>query len=371
MQIDNGILYFGENEANKENIEESQEAITSYLENSKRHQIKINPKFATDNTKTNLKSNNADYLKYLIDNNILSTNAVVNEPTFQGYTNIYLNTGITVTSQPKVSDAGVEINTDNTGITEMFEGASEMGDDVLDILKEFETEPKVENKVLDKIKGFANKSDINIENINRKVEVIVSRNEVEKIYKPITKEDRKNVVNFDKLFNKIGDAINGETNNNKKESHTLLKSLLKEVHPDKFQNENQKLIAEIFTSAMIIVSKQGNKFKVQELYDLFKNEIKSFTENKSENTRNVQENFVSLSEIKGTMENTQLKETQAEVFKDNKSPSERLKDAARMAPIIQKYKESIKEGGQPLNARDQVKLNKWAEENPDAYKKIC
>lgn len=218
----------------KESIEEDQEAITTYLVNSKRHQIKINPKFATDNTKTNLKSNSADYLKYLIDNNILSTNAVVNEPTFQGYTNIYLNTGITVNTEPKVSESGVEIKTDNTGFDEMF-NTSEMGDDVLDILKEFETEPKVENK--------------------------------------------------------------------------------------------------------------------------------------SKNIRNVQENFLSLSEIKGTVENTQLNETQAEVFNENKTSL--LKDAARMASIIEKYKESLKEGGKPLNARDEARINKWAEENPDAYNKIC
>lgn len=95
------ILLFGENEADISNIEDSQNAIINYLVDSKRHQIKINPKFATDNTKTNLKSNNADYLKYLIDNGILTTNAVVNEPTFQGYTNIYLNTGVTVTNQVK------------------------------------------------------------------------------------------------------------------------------------------------------------------------------------------------------------------------------------------------------------------------------
>ena len=94
-------------------------------------------------------------------------------------------------------------------------------------------------------------------------------------------------------------------------------------------------------------------------------------ENKSENTRNVQENFVSLSEIKGTVENTQLKENQAEVFNKNKTPSEMLKDAARNATLIKKYQESLKEGGLPLNARDQIKLNKWAEENPEAYKKIC
>ena len=94
-------------------------------------------------------------------------------------------------------------------------------------------------------------------------------------------------------------------------------------------------------------------------------------ENKSETTRNVQENFLSLSEIKGTVENTQLNETQAEVFNENKTPSEMLKDAARMAPIIEKYRKSLEEGGQPLSARDQIKLEKWAEENPEAYKKIC
>ena len=136
--------------------------------------------------------------------------------------------------QPKVSESGVEVKTDNTGFDEMF-NTSEMGDDVLDILKEFETEPKVENK--------------------------------------------------------------------------------------------------------------------------------------SENTRNVQENFVSLSEIKGTVENTQLKETQAEVFNENKTSL--LKDAARMAPIIEKYKESLKEGGKPLSARDEARIKQWAEENPEAYKKIC
>jgi hypothetical protein len=101
MQIDNGVLLFGNKESTVENIEQSKNEIIDFLINQKRHQIKIGPKFETDNTKTNLKSNSADYLKYLVDNNILSTNAVVNEPTFQGYTNIYLNTGITVSNQTK------------------------------------------------------------------------------------------------------------------------------------------------------------------------------------------------------------------------------------------------------------------------------
>ena len=125
MQIINGVLYYGENEANINNIEESQTAIINFLVDSKRHQIKIEPKFATDNDKTNLKSNNADYLKYLIDNNILSTNAVVNEPTFQGYTNIYLNTSVTVTNQAKISESGVEVSADDTGFDKLFDNKSE------------------------------------------------------------------------------------------------------------------------------------------------------------------------------------------------------------------------------------------------------
>lgn len=125
MEIVNGNLYFGDKESTVDTIEQDQNEIIDFLVNSKRHQIKINPKSETDNTKTNLKSNSADYLKYLVDNNILSTNAVVNEPTFQGYTNIYLNTGITVNNQPKVSELGVEVITNNTGFDNLFENKQE------------------------------------------------------------------------------------------------------------------------------------------------------------------------------------------------------------------------------------------------------
>lgn len=43
-----------------------------------------------------------EYIKYLLDpaNPILTTNAVVNEPTFQGYANIYLNQAVTNTAKP-------------------------------------------------------------------------------------------------------------------------------------------------------------------------------------------------------------------------------------------------------------------------------
>ena len=74
-----------------------QEAIVKYLM-YKRHNILI----TKDETST---FNNDDYLKYLLNEDypILTTNAVVNEPTFQGYSNIYLNQTVTNSNktQPK------------------------------------------------------------------------------------------------------------------------------------------------------------------------------------------------------------------------------------------------------------------------------
>ena len=332
----------------KESIEEDQEAITTYLVNSKRHQIKINPKFATDNTKTNLKSNNADYLKYLIDNNILSTNAVVNEPTFQGYTNIYLNTGITVSNQPKVSESGVEVKTDNTGFDEMF-NTSEMGDDVLDILKEFETEPKVENKpdIEAEKAEIENQRQEELKKLPRLGEERSTIQMIEWNVNPRLFVDNI-VLRFFNEFNVFEDI---------RQTGTTYKELVKTK--EGIQTIKKLLIKVLDEDTLYRQDKINAKYDA-ELADL---------ENKLENVRNVQENFVSLSEIKGTVENTQLKETQAEVFNENKTSL--LKDAARMAPIIEKYKESLKEGGKPLNARDKARINKWAEENPEAYNKIC
>lgn len=215
----------------KETIEEDMGNIIDYLVNNKRHQIKIEPKFATDNTKTNLRSESADYLKYLIDNDVLTTNAVVNEPTFQGYTNIYLNTSVVINVQPEVSEQGIEVSDDDMGLTGVFE-TSELGEDVLDVLKEFETKPKVENK--------------------------------------------------------------------------------------------------------------------------------------SETTRNVQENFVSLSEIEGTVENAQLKEIQAEVFKDNKTPL-----SATEQRLINKAIAVYQEDVTKLTEAQKKRLEEYATNYPESWKKIC
>lgn len=351
----------------KETIDEDQEAITTYLVNSKRHQIKINPKFATDNTKTNLKSNSADYLKYLIDNGILTTNAVVNEPTFQGYTNIYLNTGITVANQPKVSESGVEISSNN------FEGL-DFGD------KKVTTQPitglsitytptgkQSQTYTIDKTKIF-----------NSKGEEVFKEDSADrrKIFANVAvKEGRAKVIEDNKgvkyVVNNKQQIMSTATGKIMEwaENHATRKLLI-----DKYNSSTQPKVSESGVEIKTDNTGFDEMFNTSEMGDDVLDILKEFetepkVENKSENIRNVQENFLSLSEIKGTVENTQLNKTQAEVFNDNKIPL--LKDAARMASIIEKYKESLKEGGKPLNARDKARINKWAEENPDAYNKIC
>lgn len=213
--------------------------------------------------------------------------------------------------------------------------------------------------------------DNQIQKINKVVEEIVNRNEKVKEFKPITKEDKNNIVNFDNLFSKISDSLNGKISDSKKESHTLLKSLLKEVHPDKFQNENQKLIAEIFTSAMIIVSKKGDVLKVQELYELFKSEIK----NNSENVRNSENNVVPLqptvileSEKVGTIENQELVKAQNKVNNETTDvdlSQQIIEQITDEVNILEKAKEALSKNN---NKRNQSRV-KASEKNIENFKK--
>jgi len=513
MLIENGVLYFGENEANINNINDSQNAIINFLVDSKRHQIKINPKFATDNTKTNLKSNNADYLKYLIDNGILTTNAVVNEPTFQGYTNIYLNTGITVSNQPKVSEQGVEINTnnfeglnfgnkqivtqpitglsitytptgkqtqtytidktkifnskgeevfkedsadrrkifanvavkegrakviednkgikyvvnnkqqimstttgkimewaenhatrkllidkynssiqpkvsesgvevktDNTGFDEMF-NTSEMGDDVLDILKEFETEPKVENKyIIDPLEY--EKSLIEEEMI---LELSINK----------TQSKYKNAEVYKEIENKVKnkEKFNGFTSDEYiKIAHNLLVSKNKdgilaldglneikryitnfeEKNKDFFKTQQGLNVFAVYNPkygywklALEAIDFIMDVKSEKEIIDKYNTKLANL-ENKSENTRNSQESFVSLSEIKGTVENTQLNETQAEVFNENKTPP-----TATEMRLINKAISVYQEDASKLTEAQKKRLEEYATNYPESWKKIC
>lgn len=91
----------------------------NWLENNKRQHVRFKGKKKQD-SKADMKSNDA-YIQYLIENRVLSTNAVAKgdkEPTFQGYTNIYLDSNnvngkiqpSTNTSQNTSAPTGVASN---------------------------------------------------------------------------------------------------------------------------------------------------------------------------------------------------------------------------------------------------------------------
>ena len=82
-------LLVGEDKFSQEdfNSEETKEKFIYTITNMKRHHIRFKKKGATD-TVSSLEDR--PYLEYLLQEKILNTNAVVNEPTFQGDTSIYL-----------------------------------------------------------------------------------------------------------------------------------------------------------------------------------------------------------------------------------------------------------------------------------------
>tara|TARA_R110000822_G_scaffold302649_2_gene426999 strand:- start:53721 stop:59300 length:5580 start_codon:yes stop_codon:yes gene_type:complete len=83
-------LFVGEREYTKEQFlsEDAKDDFKFVVTNMKRHNIKFK-KRANDSKSTKSLRNKA-YLQYLLRNRILNTNAVVKEPTFQGPTNVYL-----------------------------------------------------------------------------------------------------------------------------------------------------------------------------------------------------------------------------------------------------------------------------------------
>jgi len=111
------------------NLNDNQkQAIVEYLK-YKRHNVLI----TKDNTAT---FNNDDYIKYLLglnsDYSVLTTNAIVNEPTFQGYSNIYLNQSVNNTKAKKEvkSESIEEINYENPeDLLASLQG--QFGDDVV------------------------------------------------------------------------------------------------------------------------------------------------------------------------------------------------------------------------------------------------
>ena len=65
--------------------------LIGFLKNKNRN-FKFKPKPSDINQALN--STSIDYLQYAIDEKVINTNAKVNQPLFEGFTNLYLNNSI-------------------------------------------------------------------------------------------------------------------------------------------------------------------------------------------------------------------------------------------------------------------------------------
>lgn len=97
VRLEGAKLLYGNKEIFRDDIDGIKDDFIQFLTTTKRQHIKFKRKANDSVTIPTLE--NPKYVKYLVDNRILNTNAVVNEPTFQGFTNIYLNTNPTIVQQ--------------------------------------------------------------------------------------------------------------------------------------------------------------------------------------------------------------------------------------------------------------------------------
>lgn len=93
VRFENGRLLVGNKSYSREEFKSKREEFIQFLtspKKGKRRNIRFKRRGKTEGINS-LTLENRSYLEYLINNNILNTNAVVNEPTFQGQTTMYLN----------------------------------------------------------------------------------------------------------------------------------------------------------------------------------------------------------------------------------------------------------------------------------------
>jgi len=122
----------------EENTPETQQIVLDFLKN-KRYNILV-----TKGEK-GINFNNPSYLNYILNNNILSTNAVVNEPTFQGYSNIYIS------SNPKDIKIQKVVKSENPI-------PLDSGLDSINILTEDEISSRIQNETNELIESKIGKS---------------------------------------------------------------------------------------------------------------------------------------------------------------------------------------------------------------------
>ncbi len=91
---------FGETVIHGRSIADHKDAFKTWLQENKRHHVKFKTK-KNDAVKLNARVEN--YVKYLIETGIINTNAVVNQPTFQKRTHIYLETKAMIEGEEQVT----------------------------------------------------------------------------------------------------------------------------------------------------------------------------------------------------------------------------------------------------------------------------
>lgn len=403
INVTDGVLYFGENgTANSGNIDELKEEIMYFLHTQKRHQIKIRPKTAEDNQRTNLSSNSANYIKYLVEGKILSTNAVVNEPLFQGYTNLFINPIVTIktsTIADKKADIEKRRQEELTiwGQTEQDESVTgeEMDNQKAAINAKYDAELKTLEKSTTKVKEY---TETEIEDRLKGVRTVKElaegfktlSKEQQDLYKPLFTEKRIQIEDKGKV--KVSDAGAQIASNNfegldfgdnqivtqsitglsitytptgkKTQTYTINKNKIINSKDEEVFKEDSADRRKIFANvaikegrAKVIEDNKGIKYVVnnkQQIMSTTTGKIMEWAENHAtrkllldkynklfennlNNTRNVENNsvslpesttviedlsdsnkFVSSSDIPNTVENKQQVEKQNEVFKEPK-----------------------------------------------------
>ncbi len=329
VRIEGDLLWVGERSFTNEDIDSGKDYIINFLVNNKRHQIKIGPKSETDNTKTNLQSNSVDYLKYLVNNRILNTNAVVNEPTFQGYTNIYLNPSVSLQNNTKPINNIKERLSKVRSLSSLTEAYNSITPEQQGLYKQFFTDRKTEIN-----------NGINVENIKISEQgVAIDSTNLNSLdfnpetNEPILEDSGAEFVNEDELLK-----------NNKEFNEEMLS--IKMYNDGDYTSKNFK-----------VRSPEGQSF--MEL----KNRIREFY---LEKIRNSENNFVSLSEIPGTVENTEKIEVQDEVYEIPTNPRDRQQDINRLVALNKRI-----ESGKELRPNELSDYNKFKNAYPQEFEKRC
>jgi hypothetical protein len=181
---------------------EAREAIMRYVQ-YKRHNILI-----TRDAPGQFVFNNPAYVEYLLNKNmpLLTTNAVVNQPTFQGYSNIYLNQDVK-NSKPVAKKVKEEVKKEIT-VESNEEGkvarTSQLFQDMLNAKKKKEEAPNSKQDV----KTNVNELEILFNKVDddTKAEVIFSLADKFNVLDKYTSDESFSSENLNKTFNELIDV---------------------------------------------------------------------------------------------------------------------------------------------------------------------